>query len=111
MITEVISEDELRRIMALWFLEHDKGACIPPGHTKEEYIEDFRIPDVPLTHTQSMPDLDGNISTLLKGEIRLSDWETKQGKKEERFIFYKVLTTLTDNPDLEPILKGYIAVT
>ena len=109
MISELLSEDEFRRIYAKWRYENDRGVFIPPGITPEEFASDFPLPDEPSEHTQSTADSDGCITTLLKGEIRLSGWQTKSGNEEKVFTYYKVIKT-PDGEGTEPFTAGYIAV-
>ncbi|MCR5150293.1 MAG: hypothetical protein K6B52_03595 [Clostridiales bacterium] len=53
-------------------------------------------------HTQSACDENGDITTLLKSHIDLDGRE---------IVFYKVMKTLTGNPDCESFETGYIFVT
>ena len=107
MITDVISEKEFMKQIAEWTLENDKAALLPKGG-KAEYIENFVLPNIEYTHTQSAKGKDGDVITLLKGGIHLKDWETKSGKKKADITFYKVLKTPASNPDCEPYVAGYI---
>ena len=108
MIADLISENEFRQRLALWKLENDIGVYLPSSLTKAEYLEIFRLPDFELVHYNSYPDKNDDLITLLKGEIHLKGWETKNGKEPKSFSFYKVLKTLTDAPVLEPQTIGYI---
>jgi len=110
MITDMMSESELKRTLALWMLKYNRLAIINPGSDVEDFIDDFRIPDVNFVHTQSVADAQGNLITLLKAEITLRDWETKSGRKHEKFVFYKILKTFNGMSDIEPYPMGYIAV-
>lgn len=109
MITEVIDESSFKRVLALWMLENDRGTVLPEGMSKEEFAEDYPIPDTLCEHTQSAADGDGNVITLLKAEICLRDWETKNGRESKTFTYYRVLKTFSENPDSEPFPIGYIA--
>lgn len=108
MISELISENEFKRRLALWTLENDRGVFLPSAVTKSEFVENFRLPEFEFTHTQSYADENGDLITLLKSEIRLSAWETKNGKEPRKFVFYKILKTVTDESVLEPKTIGYI---
>lgn len=110
MITDLISENKLKELLACWTLENDIKAYLAPNSTKEEYIEYFRIPELDYKHTQSLPDNNGNLQTLLKAEISLSDWETKNGREKRTFVIYQVLSTPLSAPETEPFPIGYIAV-
>lgn len=82
MTSELLSEHEFRRRVAFWLLDNDRGACLPYGVDREEYAEQFRLPDFDYTHTQSCCDKDGDLITMLRGEISLSD--CRQGTAESR---------------------------
>lgn len=109
MITDIIDENELKSMLARWLIDNDRSVILPSGSSIEDFVSDFKLPDIKGEHTQSTADADGNITTLLKHEIRLKDWETKSGK-ECRFIYYSVLKSSAENPDIEPFTEGYIAV-
>lgn len=110
MISDIISENELRQKLALWLLENDIGVYLPSGMTKAEYAESYRLPDFDFTHVQSYSDNNGDLITLLKAELRLMEWETKNGKEPRKFAFYKVLKTVTDSDFINPTVIGYIIV-
>ncbi|MBR6786023.1 MAG: hypothetical protein IKM25_07230 [Clostridia bacterium] len=108
MISNLISENEFKQRLALWKLENDIGVYLPSSQTKAEYLEIFRLPDFDLVHYNSYPDENDDLITLLKGEIRLKGWETKNGREPRTFAFYKVLKTVTDSPVLETKTIGYV---
>lgn len=110
MISNVISENELKQKLVLWMLENDVGVYLPSGVTKTEYAETFRLPDFDFAHIQSYADENKNLITLLKAEIALNDWETKNGKEPKTFAFYKVLKTATDSAEAEQTVVGYIVL-
>ncbi len=110
MISEVISEREMREKLALWMLENRRGTVLPQGMTKEEFAADYPMPDIAFEHTQSYADANGNLVTLCKGEVRIKDWERKTPSSPCVFTVYKVLETPLSNPDTEPFPKGYIVV-
>jgi hypothetical protein len=110
MIGEIISERELRSEIALWMLENKKGIVLPEGMTAQEYAESCSLPDLDFTHSGSYADSEGNLVTLLKAKIKLSDWETKNGRAGKELTVYKVLKTPASNPDTEPFPSGYITV-
>lgn len=105
-----MGENEFRHKLALWLLENDIGVYLPTGITKAEYTETYRLPDFDFAHVQSYADKNNDLITLLKAEIRLSEWETKNGKEPKSFAFYKVLKTETDSEELEQTVVGYILV-
>ena len=111
MISDILSEEELKIKVCEWLLKNCKGFYIYPYETVAEYAADYRLPsDLRYRHTQSLAGEDGDLITLLKAEIILKDWETRSGKKEAKFEFYKVLKTFIDTPDVEPYPVGYIIV-
>ena len=110
MISDILSEAEFKRRLVNWLLENDRGAFLGGSMTREEYIETYRLPDFDYVHTQSVADENGELITLLRSEIRLSDWETKNGREPRKFEFYRVLKTMTDSPEVEPFPMGYIIV-
>ena len=110
MISDILSEAEFKRRLVNWLLENDRGAFLGGSMTREEYIETDRLPDFDYVHTQSFADENGDLITLLRSEIRLSDWETKNGREPRKFEFYRVLKTMTDSPEVEPFPMGYIIV-
>ncbi len=105
-----MSENEFRKHLALWLLEHDRGMCLPSTQTKTDFAESFHLPDFDYVHTQSYADENSDLITLLKSGIYLSDWETRNGTKPEKFEFYKILKTFSDTPEVEPFPMGYIIV-
>ena len=110
MISELMSENEFRKQLALWLLEHDRGMYLPSSQTRSDFAESFRLPDFDYVHTQSCADENGDLVTLLKSGVYLSDWETRSGKKPEKFEFYKILKTFSAAPEAEPSTMGYIIV-
>ncbi len=108
MITNLISESELRQALALWLLKNDIGVYLPAGVSKADYVETYRLPDFDFVHVQSYADANGDLVTLLKAEFSLKAWETKSGNEPKSFAFYKVIKTSTDSPDLEQTVIGYI---
>ena len=110
MIGDIISESELRRETALWMLENKKGVLLPEGMTAEEFASRFPMPRLEFSHTESYADSEGNLVTLMKSKIKLSDWETKNGRLGKELTVYKVMKTPLSNPDTEPFPAGYILV-
>lgn len=110
MITDVLSEKEFRSRIALWVLDNDKGAVLPQGMSREEYAENYRLPDFGYVHAQSYADDNGDLITILKSGIYLRDWETRNGKEAGKIEFFKLLKTFAATPDVEPYPMGYIIV-
>ena len=110
MISDILSEAEFKLRLCEWLLENDRICFLQNGETLEDYAERYRLPDFDYVHTQSFADENGDLITLLRSEIRLSDWETKNGREPRKFEFYRVLKTMTDSPEVEPFPMGYIIV-
>lgn len=110
MISDVLSEDEFKKRLAFWLLDNDKAAVPGDGVSREEYAENYRLPEFDYVHTQSFADENGDLISLLKSEVRLRDWETRSGKAPKSFTFYLVLKTSASSPETEPFPMGYIIV-
>ncbi len=110
MISDILSEAQLKHRLCEWLLKNDRCARLSQGQTVEDFTEAYRLPDFDYVHTQSYADENGDLITLLKSEIKLRDWETKNGYEPKTFTFYHVLKTMTDNPEVEPYPVGYIVV-
>ena len=109
MITsEILSEVEFKRKLLRWRLKNDIGMTLPQGENIDDYAAVYPLPDFDYVHTQSFSDENGDLITLLKGNIHLSDWMTRNHKEPRDFDFYLVLKTLTDSPEVEPFPMGYI---
>lgn len=110
MISEILSEAQFKLALCDWLLENDRCAFLSNGMSCEDFAQTYRLPDFDYVHTQSFADENGDLITLLKSEMHLKNWETKNGIEEKTFTFYKVLKTMTDNPEVEPYPMGYITV-
>ena len=109
MISEILGTDEFRRVYAKWRYENDRAVFLPPGVSFDEFACDYPLPSAPLEHTQSSADAHGCITTLLKGEITLKAWQTKNGREDSVFTWYEVIRTPAAQ-GAEPFTAGYIAV-
>ncbi len=107
MITDVIGEDECRRIIALWMLDNKKNAVLPVGMSREEYAETFPFPELDYTYTRTQSVGQGQFASLMKGEIVLKDWETKNGRHAAKLTVYKVMIDDADLPEYSSA-GGYI---
>lgn len=108
MTSELLNEKDFSRALAFWLLENDRGTYLPSGMSREEFAEEYRLPDFDYEHLQSFCDKSGDIITMLRGEIALSDWKTRNGTQPKKFVFYKMLKTFLDTPEVEPFPMGYI---
>ncbi len=109
MITDLLSEEEFRRVYTKWRCENDLGVTLPPGISFDEFASDYPLPGETLEHTQSGADADGCITTLLKGEIVLKEWQSRGSGGDKTFVWYKVIKTPAGE-GREPFTAGYIAV-
>ncbi len=110
MTDNLLSENECRKAVARWMLANKRNVCLLPGQTPEDFADSFEMPQIIYRHTDSYADANGDLVTMLKGEIALSDWETKNGTEPKTLTVYKVLKTSLTNPDVEPFPAGYIVI-
>ena len=108
--SDILSEVEFKREYLRWRLKNDIGMIIPQGENIDDYAEVYPMPDFDYVHTQSFADENGDLITLLKGNVHLSAWQTRNHKEPRDFNFYLVLKTLTDSPEVEPFPMGYIVM-
>lgn len=107
---DIISESEFKHQLAFWLLDNDIGAVVPLNSTREDYAECFRLPDFSYKHYDSYVNENGDLVTMLQSEVCLSDWQTRNGRQSKKFVFCKLIKTLTDTPDVEPFPMGYIII-
>ncbi len=107
---ELLSEVQFKARYLRWRHENDTGMIMPEQTSYEEYAEVYPMPDFDYVHTQSFADKNGDLITLLKGNVHLSGWMTRNHRDPRDFNFYLVLKTLTDSPEVEPFPMGYIVV-
>lgn len=110
MISEILSEREFKVKLCEWLLKNDRICFLKEDETVEDYADRYRLPDFDYVHTQSCADENGDLITLLKSEINLRDWQTKNGKEHRKFVFYHILKTSVSCPEVEPFPMGYIIV-
>lgn len=110
MVFETISEEELRREIAEWFMENKRSAPLPASEAAEEFINNFIIPESDFEFTQSYVSQSGDITVLFKTAIHLFAWQTRKGKEPKDFSYYKVtIAALDDNGDiLNYKITGYV---
>ena len=108
MMFPILSETEFKKELAYWVLDNDRGAFIPYGYGRKDFADLYRLPDFDYVHFYSYVDGDGDVLTMLKSEVHLKDWETRNGRIPRTFKFYKILKTFTDSPEVEPFPMGYI---
>ncbi len=107
---EIIGEKEFRISFCKWMQKNCRFFWLPKGETIEDYAPLYRMPDFDYVHTQSMGDVDGNLTTLLRSKYHLHDWQTKSGKEPADFEFYRILKTYTDRVEDGPVDIGYVII-
>ena len=110
MMPEIISEAEFKIRFCKWLLKNKRTFYIPHGETLEDYARFYSLPDFDYEHTQSMPDENGDLTTLLRCDYKLSDWRTKNGREHAYFKFYCVLKTYLDRVEDGPVVYGYCII-
>ena len=61
-------------------------------------------------HTQSLADENGDLTTLLRCNYELRDWQTRHGRNHAYFKFYCVLKTYLDRVEDGPVVYGYCII-
>ena len=107
MVPEIISEFEFKKRFCKWLLDNKRAFYLNSGDTIEDYAETYRLPDFDYIHTQSMADENGDLTTLLRCNYQLRDWQTKNGRKHVNFNFYCILKTYLDRVEDGPVVYGY----
>ena len=107
---EIISEAEFKAEFCKWLLKNKRSFYLNDGETIEDYVETYRLPDFDYIHTQSMPVENGDLTTLLRCDYELRDWQTRNGKEHVYFKFYCVLKTYLDRVDDGPVVYGYCII-
>lgn len=87
-------------------LANSVTAFIPLGCDKRDYIDSFVMPETEYVHLDSYADENGDLITILKGEIALKPTASRSGKAE-KFVIYKYLRTYVQTPDVTPEETGY----
>ncbi|MBQ7121813.1 MAG: hypothetical protein IJO03_06060 [Clostridia bacterium] len=110
MISDILSEFEFKKRFFKWLLDNKRGFYLDSCDSVEEYARLNRLPEFNYVHTQSLPDENGDLTTLLKTKYQLRDWQTKSGRHHAEFEFYLVLKTYLDRVEDGPVEIGYITV-
>ncbi|MBQ8764113.1 MAG: hypothetical protein IJZ07_08415 [Clostridia bacterium] len=104
---KLLSEWEFKLKVVDWLLKYDIAFFRFPGFTRDDYADMYRLPDFDYVHTISMIDSDGDLMTMLKGEMHLKSSQSRSFN-EEKLVFFHVLKTFIDSPEVEPFPMGYI---
>lgn len=105
----LLTEDELRTELARWLYRNRITAFYTSPHDIEAFCLAFKLPEFDYEHTRSCPDENGDLLTLLRAKVHLSCIETFS-KKDADFIFYKILRTYMQAPQIVPDALGYVIV-
>ncbi len=109
MISEILNEFSFKKRLCDWLLKYERGfkACYY-DYSLEDIAEIYKLPEIDYVHTQSQLNENGDLITLLKGKITISATVAKNHGEPLDFVFYRVLKTPTDTPEVEPFPVGYI---
>ena len=107
---EIISEAEFKIRFCKWLCKNKRSFHLPPDETLEDYAEIYRLPDFDYVHTQSLADENGDLTTLLRCNYELRDWQTRNGRNHAYFKFYCVLKTYLDRVEDGPVVYGYCII-
>ena len=105
----LLSEKEFTKKVVEWLLKYDIGFLRAPDYTIDDYVHEYTLPDFDYVHVDSFVDEDGDLLTYLKAEMLLKASESRTFK-EQRLVFYHILKTFIDSPEVEPYPMGYYIV-
>ncbi len=109
MNSEILDELSFKMRLCDWLLKYERGfKAYYHNYNLEDIAEIYTLPEIDYVHTQSQLNENGELITLLKGKITLSATIAKSHGEPLDFIFYRVLKTPTDTPEVEPFPVGYI---
>lgn len=101
-----LSEFEFKRKVCEWLLKYDISFVFPPWFTLDDMAQVYRLPEIDYVHLDSFIDENDDVLTYLKGEISLKASQSKSCKKQ-KIVFYHILRTFIDSPEVEPYPVGY----
>ena len=104
-----MSEREFKEEIVRWRLKYDRIFFIKEGYELEDYVHEYKLPDFDYVHVDSFIDDDGDVVTYLRGELTISRTQSRNCKTQ-RMIFYHVIRTFIDSPEVEPYPMGYTIV-
>lgn len=107
--SKLLSEWEFKQKVVDWLLKYDIGFFRLPGYDRDDLAQMYTLPDFDYVHYDSYIDDDDDVLTYLKGEMSLKASQSRSFK-EQRLVFYHVLKTFIDSPEVEPYPMGYIIV-
>lgn len=104
---EIISQKEFEIRFCKWLIKNKRAFYFPEDEDIEDCGKLFRMPDFDYEHIHSMPDENGDLTTLLRCDYELFNWQTKNGKESAHFKFYCILKTYLDRVEDGPVVYGY----
>ncbi len=107
---DIISEKQLCRALGNWMLDNSNSTFIPSGMTREDFCNTYPLPKPNFKLTQTWSDGNGFTVSLLRADIVLRDWQTRSGREQKTFSFYKVIKTPEHSPQTAPDETGYIII-
>ncbi|MBQ4604146.1 MAG: hypothetical protein IJB16_06030 [Clostridia bacterium] len=103
----LLSEWDFKKEIVKWLLKYDRTFFRMEGYDLDDYVLQYRLPDFDYVHVDSFIDDNDDVITYLKAKISLRATGTRSCKDEE-LVFYHVLRTFIDSPEVEPYPIGYI---
>ncbi len=104
---KLLTEWEFKKEIVKWLLKYDIGYFRMEDYTIDDYAYDYDLPDFDYVHYDSFIDSNDDVITYLKAEMLLKASESKTFR-EQKFVFFHLLRTFIDSPEVEPYPMGYI---
>ncbi len=104
-----MSETEFKKELVKWHLKYDRMFFRKEDYSIEDYAEEYKLPDFDYVHVDSFIDDDGDVVTYLRSDITL-DRIRSRSCTVQRVVFYHVIRTFIDSPEVEPYPMGYTIV-
>lgn len=103
----LLSEHEFKKEVVKWLLKYDRTFYRIEGYDLDDYTFQYQMPDYDYVHVDSFIDDNDDVLTYLKAKISLNSTRSRSCRDEE-LVFYHVLRTFIDSPEVEPYPMGYI---
>ncbi len=103
----LLTEREFKEEVVKWLLKYDRLFFITEGYGLDDYVHQYKLPEFDYVHVDSFIDDNDDVLTYLKAKISLNSTCTRSCRDEE-LVFYHVLRTFIDSPEVEPYPMGYI---
>jgi hypothetical protein len=102
----LLTEREFKREVVKWLLKYDRIFFRKEDYDLDDYVLEYRLPEFEYVHVDSFIDDNDDVLTFLKAEITLDNVRSRSCK-EQKLVFYHVLRTFIDSPEVEPYPMGY----